>query len=377
MTMSSETEETATRSLGDYINAATRPIHTKLNKLIIYRLPLALPPQSEDASKYVSGLLHITPIYMTFESLWQNILDSPAPAEESSTEDIHVCDACDPAEDDKSATLDVHTTPDAPDPPHRPVVCTRIRSVLAHLHLEGLARSEALQQDLAALTGWSNRTLAEQLRENAASPVLGDFLAHTRRSVAARPHVLLAYAWVLYLALFSGGRFVRASLERVEPGFWTPASATSTSTSPSPSPPNTAKQQQKQTRPLRFFRFDTRDDGEDLKMAFKARVAESEALLAPRERDDVALEARRIFEFMVRVVAELDEVCGTDEEAGRLLRTRSRDSVTVERERRRVAAATRKVAKTKKKEEDEQQASEVSSGEAMGEGNAAGNVRFE
>ncbi|KAI1076081.1 hypothetical protein F5B20DRAFT_341003 [Whalleya microplaca] len=337
--------EAATRSLGNAINAATRPIHTKLNKLIIYRLPLALPPQSVDASKYVSGLLHITPIYLTFESLWREILDSPESAEDSSTEDTPVRDASDRADDKPtSAPTDIHSTPDDLDPPHHAAVCTRIRSLLSHLHIEGLERSEALQQDLAALTGWSNRTLVEQLNTNAESAVLGAFLAHTKASVAANPHVLLAYAWVLYMALFSGGRFIRASLERIEAAFWTPASAFPSPTSTS-STSNTSNQKERQKPlPLRFFRFDTTsDDGEALKATFKSRLAESEGLLAPRERDDVVREAARIFEFMVRVVGELDEVCGTDEEAGRLLRTRSRDSVTVERERRRCAAATRKV----------------------------------
>ncbi|KAJ4187181.1 hypothetical protein NW755_007274 [Fusarium falciforme] len=65
------------RLLAESIVAATRGIHAKLNKLIIARLPLALPPRAQDPALYISGLLHITPIYMTFEALWRDILDSP------------------------------------------------------------------------------------------------------------------------------------------------------------------------------------------------------------------------------------------------------------------------------------------------------------
>ncbi|OTB06178.1 hypothetical protein M426DRAFT_9995 [Hypoxylon sp. CI-4A] len=355
--MPSKTEEkptaSADRSLGDSINIATRSVHTKLNKLIIFRLRLALPPQVEDASNYVQGLLHIAPIYITFESLWQQVLDSPT------TEEGHT-------------------------------INSRISTLLSDLRIEGLARSDALKQDLSSLTEWSDDVLAHQLHQvEKDSSVLAEFLDHIRDTVPKRPHVLLSYAWVMYMAIFSGGRFIRASLERVDPSsaFWTPvlseeeedfeqpefedeimdkipggfpSSSTSTTTavkrrgsgwwknalSPT-TPPSLAgglpglrgllgsssnskdqtsrrqQQQQQQQHPLAFFRFPTPSDGEDLKQTFKARMAASTRTspsensllwLSPEERDDVVLEARRIFESMIGVVEDLDEVCGTEYE---------------------------------------------------------------
>lgn len=340
--MSSGPEKKTARSLGELINIATRPVHTKLNKLIIARLPLAIPPHADEPSNYVSGLLHVTPVYNTFESLWQSILGSPSPTpkqalwetilktpgavNESVLED-HSCDGCKPS----SA---VHHTPNALDAPHQPTVCTRIQSLLAHLHAPELERTEALKEDIAMLTGWSPSLLEEQLVSSAESSVLSAFLQHIRQAVDERPHVLLAYAWVLYMALFSGGRFIRASLSRVEPSFW---AANSMSLDP---------EQHPNFSPLRFFSFDTPEDGDDIKLAFKGRLVESESLLTDEEKEDIVAEAQSIFDFMVEVVGELDEVCSTDPQdkevaeetvmgrVGRLLGLRTRDSVIVTKERR-------------------------------------------
>ncbi|KAH9904793.1 hypothetical protein F4778DRAFT_46060 [Xylariomycetidae sp. FL2044] len=369
MTMPSKTGETD-RLLSTSINIATRSVHTKLNKLVITRLSLALPPEASDASSYVSGLLHIAPVYIAFESLWRDIV-SVAEGKDNDKNGITVS----PTE----ATDAFVTPPESPrshSTSGTPAVRPPIQSLLTYLHLPGLVRSQALKEDLIALTGWSNPTLAEHLDDNAQSPVLAEFLAHINDAVTARPHVLLAYAWVLYMALFSGGRFIRASLEAIDPAFWTPAciaasSATHPSSSSSPShfrklspfaspsspssssaqptpPPSSSQAQSSCLAPFEFFHFDTPTDGEDLKQTFKSRLSESEALfLAPAERDEVVEEARTIFDYMIRMVAELDEICGTDREQeaeeassggggiSRLLSLRSRDSVVVEKERER------------------------------------------
>lgn len=324
----------ATLSLADSINAATRPIHTKLNKLVISRLRLALPPQADDASQYVSGLLHVAPIYITFESLWKAALGSLVPSEARSSDDHGSArNMGDPA----------GRQPDCDDTRRQLVVSTRIRQLLANLHFEGLQRSQALRKDLVTLTCWSGPTLTEQLNHASESPVLSEFLTHIGISVGNAPHTLLAYAWVLYMALFSGGRFIRASLEDIYPAFWIPASAQR------PTPATLASATSPETQPLNFFRFDTPEDGEDLKLAFKKRLLDSESVLTGPEREDIVREARCIFDYMIRLVSELDDICGTDKEAAeaRLLSLRSRDSVVVENERRQHSASTARKAAPK------------------------------
>ncbi|KAK7954985.1 hypothetical protein PG996_015791 [Apiospora saccharicola] len=325
--MPSRIEETG-RPLSEAINIATRPVHTQLNKLVIYRLPLAIPPHVQDPSNYVSGLLHLTPLYSSFESLWREILESPEPSATGIVPEDHSCEVCKPS-------AAVHHSPHALDAPHIPTVCSRIHSLLHHVHTPELERTEALGADIKALTGWSTELLEEQLSVAAESPVLAAFLQRIRQSVRARPHVLLAYAWVLYMALFSGGRFIRASLAQVEPSFW---NANCLSLNPD--------------LPLRFFTFDSPQDGDEIKASFKERFTQSSgSLLTEGEKADVVEEAKKIFEFMIEVVGELDGVCdngsgaaGHDaraEEAGgimsrmsKLLGLRTRDSVVITKERR-------------------------------------------
>ncbi|KAI1155700.1 hypothetical protein F4825DRAFT_8571 [Nemania diffusa] len=312
------------RPLSVSINIATRSVHTKLNKLVISRLQLALPPQADDASQYVSGLLHVAPIYITFESLWRAALESeslePSGAHNSDKGDSNgtTCDLAEaPLDDDSGARRQLP-------------VNARIQPLLANLYFEGLQRSQALKNDLISLTHWSSRTLAEQLNDASESPVLSEFLAHTRDTVGKSPHTLLAYAWVLYMALFSGGRFIRASLEVIYPAFWVPASAQR------PAPATLANATSAETQPLSFFRFDTPEDGEDLKLEFKNRLHDAEGALTEPERQDIVQEARCIFEYMIRIIGELDEICAKDKDGAesRLLSLRSRDSVVVENERR-------------------------------------------
>ncbi|KAI1452149.1 heme oxygenase-like protein [Annulohypoxylon moriforme] len=292
------------RTLGESINIATRPVHTSLNKLIILRLRLALPPHADDASNYVQGLLHIAPIYITFETLWQDILDTPVLLTTS-----------------PSGVL-IESNPSS----H---VSPRIHTILTAAHFNALSRSAALKKDLSRLTGWHADELAAHLSEvPRESPVLAGFLERIRRTVKERPHALLAYAWVLYMALFAGGRFIRASLERVDSGdrFWGPfdedgengkemGMRKSRMPGEFPTSASMSEGTEKTEHPLSFFRFDTPADGQDLRQAFKTRVAEATDVLTPSEIEDVVAEAREIFEQMVGLVGELDDVCGTEYEA--------------------------------------------------------------
>ncbi|KAG9243328.1 hypothetical protein BJ878DRAFT_124422 [Calycina marina] len=292
-------------TLSERINIETRPIHSQLNRLIIVRLPLALPPYTDNPSRYVSGILHIAPIYKNFESLWERILIT------SNTPD----------------GSDTNLTENCGD--------SRIHSILSHLRLPGLLRASRLRTDICVLTGISEDEVQEQLETVAQNEKLAAFIAHTKESVEANPHVLLAYAWVLYMALFSGGRYLRASLEEAGgfgTSFWTrdpspvrPESVTgdrarrrslSTDTIPmyrhsrrvtTCSDPIGAL-----TPGLQFFHFLGDEDGEDLKSEFKERVNETSPLLTASESEDIIREAQIIFEFMVDMVGELDSVMETD-----------------------------------------------------------------
>ena len=51
----------------------SRSSHTALNRLIVSRLPLCLPPFTDAPTLYTVGLLHFAHVYLTFESLWADL----------------------------------------------------------------------------------------------------------------------------------------------------------------------------------------------------------------------------------------------------------------------------------------------------------------
>lgn len=342
-----------------------------MNRLILTRLPLALPPYTSNPSTYVSGLLHIAPIYSTFEGLWATNLSSSQLPTTIPEGDRDVCDPDQPLVD---ATTTPFLSPTSTEAPilHSPKICGRTHSLLTHLHLPGLLRTGRLLADIRVLANIPDHKIDSRLAEIACSGPLSEFLAHTRAAVEASPHVLLAYAWVLYMALFSGGRYLRAALKEAGgdgTAFWDRASSPirpysiddsfvpprSTSRTHSPSESSTASTRPRPadhspSRPsrsaagLQFFNFVGSQDGEDLKTEFKKRIAEAEMLLTTREKDDVVLEAEHIFTYMIKLVHQLDIAMGTQEDdletsatptspaRGRPL-SASRDSVSVAKER--------------------------------------------
>ncbi|KAL2075312.1 hypothetical protein VTL71DRAFT_255 [Oculimacula yallundae] len=416
----------APHSLSERINRSTRPLHTQLNRLILTRLPLALPPYTTNPSTYVSGLLHIAPIYTTFEDLWGALLSSPSLP--TTLQTSH--DACDPEQpllDSNSIPLIPNHTKAAPLLIHAPKVCARTQSLLSHLRLPGLLRAGRLLADIRTLTQKPDHQILTQLDSISHSGPLADFLQHTRTSVEANPHVLLAYAWVLYMALFSGGRYLRLALKEAGghgEAFWTrdsspvrPYSLDDSSIPPrstsrpqghkvqtSASETNTASTRRSSTTPtsthgmrlpppepnakvipgLQFFSFPGAEDGEDLKVLFKSRIAEAEILLTAGEKDDIVAEAQHIFTYMLQLVIQLDAVIGTTESGdgngngnasgeidarGRPLNA-SRDSVSVAKER-----MSRRTTDEKRGEDGEQNSTTTQN--AASDGNGNGNAEGE
>lgn len=137
---------------------------------------------------------------------------------------------------------------------------------------------------------------------------VADYCAHIRNVVRQRPHVLLAYAWCYYMAVFSGGRWIRAQLMNAGEGFWrekdTKDSGNRTSEKPSQAP--------LQERGMALWNFDGGSDGEDIKAEFKRKLAEADTLLTVEQRQDIVDEAKAIFKFSALLVEELDEKLETD-----------------------------------------------------------------
>ena len=97
----------------------------------------------------------------------------------------------------------------------------------------------------------------------------------------------------MYMALFNGGRWIRAQLLTARDSAWRKGSdrlGTDSATG------------------LSFWHFPGNEDGEDLKNAFKLRLAAVEGLLTLVERQDIVGEAQQIFQHLALLVGELDEM---------------------------------------------------------------------
>lgn len=118
-----------------------------------------------------------------------------------------------------------------------------------------------------------------------------------------KPHVLVAYAWCFYMAVFSGGRWIRSELVKAGSDFWRPETGTTE---------KPAQDARLEDRGLSFWSFSGDYDGLDIKEAFKQRLLAAEGLFTLDERIDIIEEAKTIFTLSSSLVRELDEKLGTD-----------------------------------------------------------------
>ncbi|KAF2710247.1 heme oxygenase-like protein [Pleomassaria siparia CBS 279.74] len=289
-------------TLSGEINAATRSLHTNLNRLITSRLPLSLPPHATDPTPYITGLIHFAHIFLTFESLWADLTPVPSATSPPPTSPLLSFLLVNPYD-----TSDPHSFISSP-----PTL--RMIDFLRDLRPTGLTRSARLKGDLEALTGLTSTDLSVLLAQYPGDKV-AQYCAHIRSVVGRKPHTLVAYAWCYYMAVFSGGRWIRGELLKATPEFWRAAILAEDSNEGTPAVPLSE-------RGLSLWHFDGAFDGEDIKSEFKLRLSEAETFFTEDERIDVIEEAKQIFVRSAQLVYELDEQLGTDIEALRYGETR-------------------------------------------------------
>lgn len=311
-TKSTAPEEGDSSSLSHQINASILSSHTTLNRLILDRMPRAVPPHTDNPSAYITGLLHIGAVYIAFESLWQNLIG------------IH-------SEIAPIPYTFPFNSPDEQQQQHvePPKITARTRRVLEEAYSATMLRAPRIKADVQAMTGWPDHVFEQQLKLVGTSGWLGKFTLHIRDTVNAKPPILLAYAHTLYLALLSGGSYIRTELMFIDREFW---EATPTPIAPGMvecRPGQVAQQGRRQRQreddkqsndssdaaaplPLQFLDFDPplganpRQQTKMLKVDLKARLTASDALLADPERRDIIAEAGLIFHHLEGMVGQLD-----------------------------------------------------------------------
>ncbi|KAL9012234.1 MAG: hypothetical protein Q9173_002981 [Seirophora scorigena] len=231
-------------SIGDDVNLATKPHHTTLNQLTLQFLPLALPPNTSSHHLYAIGISHFHPLYAAFETSIRTQLCSNA-------------------------------------------LSPRLAGILQELYISDLERAKALQGDIDVLLPPSHRApISDKV------PRLEAFQRHIQESLARKPHLAVAYTWIFYMALFSGGRYIRS---RLRAGLGLSISSTLPVGLYQPSG-------------LAFWEFPGEHDGEDLKLEYKKRLTAVSLHLTEEERADIIEEGVYIMVHLTGLVREVAEV---------------------------------------------------------------------
>ncbi|KAI4145355.1 MAG: hypothetical protein LQ340_006321 [Diploschistes diacapsis] len=238
--------------------------HTQLNQLILSRLPLCLPPHTQHPNLYATGLLQFAPIYVAFEAAWQ-LLSDYEPTSELGLETAVVL------------------------------------SSLIHLHIPTLQRTERLRQDLSLLLRQPLELIDVRL-QHPDSRQAREFVRHIKAVACYKPHALIAYTWVMYMALFNGGRWIREQLSTARDLTWvlTQDSLEVAAAFAGDSTHSEAG--------LSFWHFEGAEDGDDIKTEFKARLVDVGAMLSPDHKADIVQEASEIFKRCVGLVEEIDSI---------------------------------------------------------------------
>ena len=158
----------------------------------------------------------------------------------------------------------------------------RIAAPLRQLHIPELERADRLERDVEqifSLHGVEKTWLVGRGTEQQV------FLERIRSSTLEKPHLLIAYTWIFYMALFSGGRYLRSRLQSAGSDFWGVT--------------------EEEELPLTFWKFsDGTNDGEDLKALYKSQVLDISDFFTEIERQEIVTEAVDIMRSMLRLVDE-------------------------------------------------------------------------
>lgn len=109
------------------------------------------------------------------------------------------------------------------------------------------------------------------------------FATHIAKTTTEKPHLIFAYSWIMYIALFNGGRWIHGQLLSAGAEFWT-------------SRAQAADKEKEDLQSLSFWTFAGDDpDGEDIKADFQRRYDEAASRLTHEEEVEVMEEAVEIF----------------------------------------------------------------------------------
>ncbi|KAL2395792.1 hypothetical protein ABEF95_011441 [Exophiala dermatitidis] len=225
------------------LRAATRKKHHALNIEITKRLPLCLSPQVESPLVYAKGMAAFGQVYFAFEGVLATSLAGE------------------------------HLEP-------------RLREIYEIIHMPQLIRTSRLRNDIDLIKSRLDKAAMDEIQS--VEEEAKAFYMRIHDLLSWKPHVLLGYAWAMYLALFNGGRWIHKQLASQGSGFW-----------------------RGEPLPLSFWEFEGngKDDpeGDQLKVLFQERFNFAASLLRDEEKDDVVNETIQLFKLCSEIVHALDD----------------------------------------------------------------------
>ncbi|ODV63680.1 Hmx1p [Ascoidea rubescens DSM 1968] len=252
-------------ALANRINFETRKNHNKIDKTISVKLLIALT----DYRIWRQGLQIFYHMFKNIEILINNELDTLALSEGKT--------------DIKYPNSDAFRF--SPDQIQNIDKDLRVASILYQFFDPKMYRAQNLRNDL--LVFYNNKDSFE-------SPMHLEqkkFVQHLYSTFQEKPHVLIAYCHVLYLALFAGGKLIRSSILK--------------STGLFPDIEGKSKNEVVQMATT-FFKFDVLDENY-FKIRYKTNYELSTRLaLTEQEKLDIIEESKYIFDTIYNCVKELE-----------------------------------------------------------------------
>lgn len=225
-------------ALGNRINFNTRSEHNSINRTITLKFAIAI----RDARIYRQGIQAFYHVFRTVEELINK---------ELSQEPL-----------------------------------SKTGEILKQIWRPEIARTAALEQDLMFFYGNDRSKFEHPIRQEQI-----DFVQHIYDAYKEKPHILLAYCHVMYLALFAGGKIMLSSLTRASGVFPRLDGKTTEEVS---------------SFGTNLFKFQVEDD-EVLRLDYKkAYELATRNALTEQEKLDIIDESKEIYKRNVMVVQELE-----------------------------------------------------------------------
>lgn len=266
--------------------------HRLLNKVITERLGSCLPPNCHTHYPYKVGIQRIAIIYALFEDVWVRRIAK------SDKKEPCACTKC------------VR--------PFFSKLSDRHAAIYRHIDVPNIKRWPRLQWDVRNMRTHDLQFCYPPkfaraygiLNELEHNKCFENFFLHMQQTFAEKPHVLLSYTWLFYMALFFGGKFLYEQLNSAGANFWPPLGAGKRYGIPYKLA--NADMETPGWAYLHFWRFDDVGDSEggiSIKTSFETGFHAASLLLTEQECQDVVDECKEIYSHLELIIYDLDRDC--------------------------------------------------------------------